>query len=62
MTVGCPGGAAQVEQISADLLAGDPSIATVVLDEKLVVAVDTVLADQHLAIAERLLNILRPWQ
>jgi D-glucosaminate-6-phosphate ammonia-lyase len=59
MTVQCPGGAAQVEQVSADLLAGDPSIATVVLDGMLVVAVDTVLADQHLAIAERLLKILR---
>jgi D-glucosaminate-6-phosphate ammonia-lyase len=58
MTVACPGGAAQIEQISADLLAGDPSIATVVLEDKLVVAVDTVLADQHLAIAERLLKIL----
>jgi len=59
MTLQCPGGAAQVEQVSADLLSGDPSIATVVLDDKLVAAVDTVLADQHLAIAERLLKILR---
>jgi D-glucosaminate-6-phosphate ammonia-lyase len=58
MSVECSGGAAQVEQVSADLLAGDPSIATVVLDDKLVVAVDTVLADQHLAIAERLRQIL----
>jgi hypothetical protein len=46
-------------QIGLDLLAGDPSIATVVLDDKLVAAVDTVLGDQHLAIAERLLKILR---
>jgi D-glucosaminate-6-phosphate ammonia-lyase len=59
MTVECPDGRAQVEQIGLDLLAGDPSIATVVLDDKLVAAVDTVLGDQHLAIAERLLKILR---
>lgn len=59
MTVAFPGGGAQVEQLCADLLAGDPSIATVVLDDQLVVAVDTVLADQHLAIAERLRQILR---
>jgi L-seryl-tRNA(Ser) seleniumtransferase len=59
MTVECQGGAARVEQVSADLLFGDPSIATVVLGKKLVVAVDTVLADQHLAIAETLLRILR---
>ncbi|MGA3088991.1 MAG: aminotransferase class V-fold PLP-dependent enzyme [Terriglobales bacterium] len=58
MTVQCPGGAARVEQVSADLLAGDPSIATVVLEDRLVVAVDTVLADQHLAIAKRLRTIL----
>src|SRR6202047_4265593 len=45
MTVQCPGGAEQIEQVSADLLSGDPSIATVVLDDKLVVAVDGVLAD-----------------
>jgi D-glucosaminate-6-phosphate ammonia-lyase len=57
MTVECRGGAKQVEQVSADLLSGDPSIATVVLDNKLVVAVDTVLADQHLAIARRLQEI-----
>jgi D-glucosaminate-6-phosphate ammonia-lyase len=58
MTIACPGGGAQVEKISADLLAGDPSIATVVLEDKLVVAVDTVLRDQHLAVAERLRQIL----
>jgi hypothetical protein len=59
MTVTFPGGGAQVEQLCADLLAGDPSIATVVLDDQLVVAVDTLLADQHLAIAEQLRQILR---
>jgi len=60
MTVQCAGGAAQTEQISADLLSGDPSIATVVLDDKLVIAVDTMLADQHLAIARRLRRIFEP--
>ena len=60
MTVQCPGGAAQIEQISADLLSGDPSIATVVLDDKLVIAVDAVLADQHLAIARRLRTMFGP--
>ncbi len=58
MTVELPGGAQQIEQISADLLAGDPSIATVAMNDKLVVAVDTVLADQHLIIAECLRKIL----
>lgn len=58
MTVQLRGGAAQVEQVSTELLAGDPSIATVALDDNLVVAVDTVLADQHLAIAARLQRIL----
>jgi D-glucosaminate-6-phosphate ammonia-lyase len=58
MTVEFPGGAKQVDQISADLLAGDPSIATVAMDDKLVVAVDTVLADQHLVIAECLRKLL----
>jgi L-seryl-tRNA(Ser) seleniumtransferase len=58
MTVEAPGRAARVEQAGADLLHGDPSIATIVLDGKLVIAVDTVLADQHLAIAERLRKIL----
>jgi hypothetical protein len=57
MTVQCPGGAEQIEQVSADLLSGDPSIATVVLDDNLVVAVDGVLADQHLTIARRLQKI-----
>jgi D-glucosaminate-6-phosphate ammonia-lyase len=60
MTVQCPGGAGQIEQISAELLSGDPSIATVVLDDKLVIAVDTVLADQHLAIARRLRTMFGP--
>ncbi len=59
MTVQCPGGAALVEQVSADLLAGNPSIATGVLDDKLVIAVDTLLADQHLAIAGSLRRIFR---
>jgi L-seryl-tRNA(Ser) seleniumtransferase len=58
MTIEFPGGAKQIEQISADLLAGDPSIATVAMNDKLVVAVDTVLAEQHLVIAECLRKIL----
>ena len=58
MILQLPGGAAQVEQVSAELLAGDPSIATVVLDDKLVVAVDTVLANQHELMVTRLQDIL----
>jgi D-glucosaminate-6-phosphate ammonia-lyase len=48
----------QAERISDALLAGDPCIATVVVDGKLVVAVDTLLDDQHLIIAERLHELL----
>jgi D-glucosaminate-6-phosphate ammonia-lyase len=58
MTVEVSGGADAAEGLSAALLAGEPSIATVVVDGKLVVAVDTVLDDQHLAIAERLRELL----
>jgi len=58
MTVEFPGGAAEAEDISARLLAGEPSIATVAIDGKLVVAVDTVLEDQHLIIAEKLRELL----
>jgi len=61
LTVECPGGAARVEQVCADLLVGDPSIATVVLADKLVVAVDTVLDNQHLVIADSLGKILRQY-
>jgi len=58
MTIELPGGAQAAEDLSAALLAGEPSIATVVVDSKLVVAVDTVLEDQHLAITERLRELL----
>jgi len=60
MTIELEGGPSQVERVSNELLAGDPSIATVVLDDKLVVAVDTLLDDQHLQIAARLRQILLP--
>jgi hypothetical protein len=50
--------AADAERVSELLLSGEPSIATVVLDSKLVVAVDTLLEGQHLAIAGRLRPIL----
>jgi len=60
MAVEFSGGGQQAEQVSAELLSGDPSIAAVVLDNKLVVAVDTVLADQHLTIARRLQKIFEP--
>ena len=58
MTVEFPEGAAKADEVSAALLAGEPSIATGVVDGKLVVAVDTVLEDQHLIIAERLKELL----
>jgi len=48
----------RADQVSAQLLNGDPSIATVVIDHKLVVAVDTVLEGQDLAIADRLRQVL----
>ena len=59
MTVEFPEGAVKADEVSAALLAGEPSIATVVVDGKLVVAVDTVMEDQHLIIAERLRELLR---
>jgi L-seryl-tRNA(Ser) seleniumtransferase len=59
MTVEFPGGPPEAERISAELLAGEPSIATVVLDDKLVVAVDTLLGEQHMEIAERLRKLLK---
>jgi L-seryl-tRNA(Ser) seleniumtransferase len=59
MAVQFPGGPPVSERLSAELLAGEPSIATVVLDDKLVVAVDTLLDDQHLQIATRLRELLR---
>jgi seryl-tRNA(Sec) selenium transferase len=45
--------------LSDQLAAGDPSIATVVLGETLVIAVDTVLDGQERTIAERLRKALR---
>ena len=58
MTIEFKGGAAEVERICAELLSGEPSIATVPLDDKLVIAVDTLLADQHDQIASRLRELL----
>ena len=58
MTVEFPGGPPEAERISAELLAGEPSIATVVLDDKLVVAVDTLLGAQHMEIGKRLRELL----
>jgi L-seryl-tRNA(Ser) seleniumtransferase len=58
MTVEFPGGPPEAERISAELLAGEPSIATVVLDDKLVVAVDTLLGEQHMEIGKRLRELL----
>jgi seryl-tRNA(Sec) selenium transferase len=46
------------KSISAALIAGDPSVATVVLGKTLVVATDTVCDGQELIIAERLNCIL----
>lgn len=60
MTVEFAGGATEAEEVCSQLLSGNPCIATVVLDGKLVVAVDTVLDQQHLAIAERLREIILP--
>ena len=48
MTIELKGGPPEVERVSNELLDGDPSIATVVLDDELVIAVDTLLDDQHL--------------
>lgn len=59
MTVEFPGGASEAEDVSTQLLIGDPCIATVVVDGRLVVAVDTLLDQQHLEIAARLQEILR---
>jgi len=47
------------ERLSADLMAGEPSIATVALGDTLVIAVDTVLDGQERAIAERVSALLR---
>jgi len=60
MTIEFKGGAAEVDRISTELLKGEPSIATVPLDDKLVMAVDTLLADQHDQIAARLRELLSP--
>lgn len=59
MTIEFAGDPSAADRISAELLAGDPSIATVVLDGKLVVAVDTLLGDQHQQIAARLRQLVR---
>jgi L-seryl-tRNA(Ser) seleniumtransferase len=59
MAVELPGGAPEAEAICSSLLEGDPSIASVVVDGKLVVAVDALLDNQHRQIAERLRELLR---
>jgi L-seryl-tRNA(Ser) seleniumtransferase len=59
MTVGFQGGAPEAERVNTELLNGNPSIATVVLDDKLVVAVDTLLDHQHEQIAARLRELLK---
>jgi D-glucosaminate-6-phosphate ammonia-lyase len=59
MTLELPQGVTAAEELCATLLEGEPSIATVVVDGKVVVAVDTILEDQHLTIAERLRELLR---
>ena len=58
LTIEFRGGATEAEEVGSQLLNGDPCIATVVIDGKLVAAVDTVLGQQHLAIAERLKQVL----
>jgi hypothetical protein len=59
MAVELPGGTPEAEAICSSLLEGDPSIASVVVDGKLVVAVDALLDNQHRQIAERLRELLR---
>jgi len=54
-----PASGHRAQAVSDKLAAGDPSIATVVLGETLVVAVDTVLDGQERIIADRLRKALR---
>jgi D-glucosaminate-6-phosphate ammonia-lyase len=59
MTVEFSHDAARADEVSSALLAGEPSIATAVIDGKVVVAVDTLLEDQHLVIADKLRELLK---
>jgi len=59
MTIAFAAGARNsAEQLRRELSDGDPAIATELVDSKLVVAVDTLLDDQHLTIAKRLRELL----
>jgi L-seryl-tRNA(Ser) seleniumtransferase len=53
-----PGGANEAERLSETLLQGEPSIATVVVDSKLVAAVDTLLPGQNRHVAKALKTLL----
>jgi hypothetical protein len=58
MAVDLPGGRPEAEAICSSLLEGEPSIASVVVDSRLIVAVDTLLDNQHQQVAERLRELL----
>lgn len=60
MTVEFPHSSSKAEQACSQLLNGSPSIATMVVDRKLVVAVETLVEGQHIIITERLKQILDP--
>ncbi len=53
-----PGCGKTAKRVSGVLAEGDPSIRTVVLDDALVVAVDTVLDGQEIIIGDRLRTAL----
>ena len=59
MTLTFPGGATEAQEVCSQLLNGDPCIATAVIGGRLVVAVDTILEQQHLTIAKRLRQLVR---
>lgn len=58
MTISFAGGLSSADALGAQLAAGDPDIATVIMDGKLVIAVDTLLGDQHRFVASRVRQLL----
>jgi len=58
MVISIPGDISKADELSRSLSEGDPAIATMVIDGKLVVAVDTLLGDQHLHVARRIRAML----
>ena len=59
MTIEFPDDTAAADRISSELMSGNPQIATLIIDGKLVVAADTLLDEDHLTIVKRLQSLLK---